>query len=116
MLRTMVLACTFAALICFCSSVPAATINIVPGEALQSNAPALAAFRFDVKRLWLHSLRRRSQNDRTTWAKFGRLAERWLPPVCITHPWPSARFYVKYPRQEPGALVAHAGICAGGAG
>ena len=31
-------------------------------------------------------------------------------------PWPSARFYVKHPRQEPGALAAHAGICAGGAG
>ncbi len=85
-------------------------------HAVPTNAPALAAFRYDVKRLWLQALRRRSQNDRTTWAKFGRLAERWLPKVRITHPWPTARFYVRHPRQEPGALVAHAGICAGGAG
>ncbi len=85
-------------------------------HAVPTNAPALAAFRYDVKRLWLHALRRRSQNDRTTWAKFGRLAERWLPKVRITHPWPSERFYVKHPRQEPGALAALAGICAGGAG
>jgi|ETNmetMinimDraft_13_1059891.scaffolds.fasta_scaffold00454_8 hypothetical protein len=28
----------------------------------------------------------------------------------------SARFYVKHPRQEPGALAAQAGIRAGGAG
>jgi len=84
--------------------------------AVPTNGPALSAFRADVKRLWWQSLRRRSQNDRTTWAKFGRLAERWLPQVRITHPWPNVRFFVKYPRQEPGALVAHAGICAGGAG
>ena len=28
----------------------------------------------------------------------------------------AVRFFVKHPRQEPGALAAHAGICAGGAG
>ncbi len=84
--------------------------------AVPTNARAFGAFRFDGKRLWWQSLCRRSQNDRTTWAKFGRLAERWLPLVRISHPWPSARFFVKYPRQEPGALAAHAGICAGGAG
>ena len=88
---------------------------------LRSRTPVLVrqelfGFRFDVKRLWLQFLCGRSQNDRTIWAKFGRLAERWLPPVRITHPWPSLRFFVKHPRQEPGALAAHAGICAGGAG
>jgi len=85
-------------------------------HAVPTNAPALGAFRHDVKRLWLRALRRRSQNDRTSWAKFGRLADRWLPKVRITHPWPTERFFVKHPRQEPGALAAHAGICAGGAG
>ena len=85
-------------------------------HAVPTNAPALAAFRYDVKRLWLRALRRRSQNDRTTWARLGRLADRWLPKVRITHPWPSQRFFVKHPRQEPGALAAHAGICAGRAG
>jgi group II intron reverse transcriptase/maturase len=84
--------------------------------AVPTNGPALAAFRSDIERMWWQSLRRRSQNDRTKWAKFGRLAKRWLAPVCITHPWPSVRFFVKNPRQEPSALGAHAGICAGGAG
>ncbi len=85
-------------------------------HAVPTNRPALVAFRRDVVRLWLRALRRRSQNDRTTWAKVGRLAERWLPQVQILHPWPTARFFVKHPRQEPGALAAHAGICAGGRG
>jgi group II intron reverse transcriptase/maturase len=85
-------------------------------HAVPTNRPALAAFRRDVKRSWLHALRRRSQNDRTTWAKFAKLAEYWLPKVRILHPWPTVRFYVKHPRQEPGALAAHAGICAGGRG
>lgn len=48
MLRTLVFACISAALIGFCSTIsspaPAATINIVPGPALEANAPALAAF------------------------------------------------------------------------
>ncbi len=35
-------------------------------HAVPTNRPALAAFRRDVKRSWLHALRRRSQNDRTT--------------------------------------------------
>jgi hypothetical protein len=34
----------------------------------------------------------------------------------VREAWPSHRFYVSHPRQEPGALAAHAGICAGGAG
>ena len=85
-------------------------------HAVPTNRPALAAFRRDVKRSWLHALRRRSQNDRTTWARFAKLAEYWLPKVRILHPWPTVRFFVKHPRQEPGALAAHAGICAGGRG
>ncbi len=85
-------------------------------HAVPTNRPALAAFRRDVKRHWLHALRRGSQNDRTTWAKVAKLAEYWLPKVRILHPWPTVRFHVKHPRQEPGALAAHAGICAGGRG
>jgi len=85
-------------------------------HAVPTNARAIAAFRHDVKRLWLRTLRRRSQNDHMTWAKFGPVADRWLPRARILHPWPNQRFVVKHPRQEPGALAAHAGICAGGAG
>ncbi len=84
--------------------------------AVPTNAPALNAFRYQVRRFWLKALRRRSQNDRMTWRVIAKLAERWLPPVKIHHPWPSTRFFVKHPRQEPGALAVHAGICAGGGG
>ena len=42
----------------------------------------------------------------------------WRPPTAlprILHPWPSTRFAVNHPRWEPGAQIAPAGICAGGA-
>ena len=84
--------------------------------AVPTNASALGAFRYQVTRFWRKALRRRSQNDRMTWRVIAKLAARWLPPVKIHHPWPSIRFYVKHPRQEPGALAVHAGICAGGRG
>lgn len=84
--------------------------------AVPTNAPALGAFRYQVIRFWRKALRRRSQNDRMTWRVIAKLAARWLPSVKILHPWPSIRFFVKYPRQEPGALAVHAGICAGGGG
>ncbi len=85
-------------------------------HAVPTNAASLAAFLYYVKRAWRLSLRRRSQNDRMTWAKLGKMAARWLPKACVLHPRPSQRFDVRHPRQEPGALAAHAGICAGGAG
>ena len=36
-------------------------------------------------------------------------------PVRIIHPWPHERFAVKHPRWKPGAQIAPAGFCAGGA-
>ena len=39
---------------------------------------------------------------------------RWLPPARILHPWPERAIRRPHPRQEPSALAAHAGICAGG--
>ena len=36
------------------------------------------------------------------------------PPVRILHPWPERALRRQNPRQEPSALDAHAGICAGG--
>ena len=72
--------------------------------------------RWQVRRIWLKALRRRSQNHRMTWAKFERRTDGWLPQARILHPWPSQRFDVRHPRQEPGALAVHAGIWAGGAG
>jgi len=83
-------------------------------HAVPTNWAALGTLRYHVVRLWRRSLLRRSQKDRTTWARIAALAERWLPRPRILHPWPSARFIVKHPRWEPGARIGLAGFCAGG--
>jgi hypothetical protein len=36
--------------------------------------------------------------DRITWARMDRLADEWLPPPHVLHPWPEERLAVKYPR------------------
>ena len=84
-------------------------------HAVPTNIRSLAAFRYHVTVLWHRTLRRRSQKDWTTWERISRLAGAYLPPARILHPWPWARFAVKHPRWEPGARIAPAGICAGGA-
>jgi group II intron reverse transcriptase/maturase len=84
-------------------------------HAVPTNARSLAAFRYHVTVLWHRALRRRSQKDWTSWERISRLAAEYLPPARILHPWPSVRFAVKHPRWEPGARIAPAGICAGGA-
>jgi RNA-directed DNA polymerase len=61
-------------------------------HAIPTNIHALQQFRKQVTRHWHRALRRRSQTDRTTWARMNRLAERWLPAARIQHPWPTERF------------------------
>jgi group II intron reverse transcriptase/maturase len=51
------------------------------------NSRALAAFRFQVGRLWYHALSRRSQNGRVRWARMRRLISRWLPLPRVFHPF-----------------------------
>ena len=63
-----------------------------------TNIRSLTAFRYFVGRLWLHTLRRRSQKDRFSWDRLTRLAAEWLPAPRILHPWPDARFAVNHPR------------------
>ncbi|HET9481850.1 MAG TPA: group II intron reverse transcriptase/maturase [Candidatus Polarisedimenticolia bacterium] len=67
-------------------------------HAVPTNGRALGAFRYHVTNLWRRTLRRRSQKDRTTWARVTTLADDWLPRPRILHPWPSQRFAVKHPR------------------
>jgi RNA-directed DNA polymerase len=67
-------------------------------HAVPTNIRSLKAFRYFVERLWLRTLRRRSQKDRLAWARLSRLATEWLPPPRILHPWPNARFAVNHPR------------------
>ena len=54
----------------------------------------LQRFVIRLRRLWLRSLRRRSQKDRTTWADITRLQEAYWPKLGIRHPWPTERLTV----------------------
>jgi len=85
-------------------------------HAVPTNARALDVFRHRVTDLWRRTLRRRSQKDRTTWARMTQLANDWLPKPIILHPWPSERFAVTHPRWEPYAGKPPVRFCAGGAG
>ena len=72
-------------------------------HAVPTNYPSLSAFLYHVKRLWLHTLRRRSQRSRMLWERFGRIAADFLPKPRILHPWPQTRFSVMHPRWKPSA-------------
>jgi RNA-directed DNA polymerase len=63
-------------------------------HAVPLNFAALSAFRYHIKRLWLRTLRRRSQKDRFAWERMPKLANDFLPQPKILHPWPSVRFAV----------------------
>jgi len=69
--------------------------------AVPTNGKSLSNFRTQVVRHWLHSLRRRSQHDRTNWERMQRLIERWIPPVKILHDWPDERFDVRTRGRSP---------------
>jgi RNA-directed DNA polymerase len=84
-------------------------------HAVPLNGGALEAFRTQVVGLWLKTLRRRSQKDRFKWEWIWRLADEWLPPPRILHPWPQQRFALTHPRWEPDAGKLHVRFCAGGA-
>ena len=66
--------------------------------AVPGNTVSLDVFRTQVQRSWLRALRRRSQRHRMAWSRFSRYCEKWLPHARVLHPYPSVRFYAKYPR------------------
>jgi group II intron reverse transcriptase/maturase len=83
-------------------------------HAVPTNGAAVRAFYYYVKRIWLRTLRRRSQKDRFSWQRMHRLAAAWLPQPRILHPYPDKRFAVMHPRWEPCAGIPPARIWAGG--
>jgi RNA-directed DNA polymerase len=60
--------------------------------AVPGNANTVAAFRTQVTRHWYKALRRRSQRTRLNWTRMNRLANKWLPPARVRHPFPEVRF------------------------
>ncbi len=83
--------------------------------AVPDNTEALNAFRKGLIRHWLRSLRRRSQRSTLTWERMraprGPMATSTADSASLAR----AAIRRHHPRQEPSALDAHAGICAGGA-
>jgi group II intron reverse transcriptase/maturase len=69
--------------------------------AVPGNGKVVNAFRFQAVRHWHWALRRRSQRSRLNWKRMSRLAQRWLPPVRIMHPWPDARFHARIQARSP---------------
>lgn len=68
----------------------------VPG-----NGPRLQAFRFAIGRLWYRALRRRSQNDRTSWKRARRFIDAHIPTARICHPYPDQRLRVTTRGRSP---------------
>jgi hypothetical protein len=69
--------------------------------AVPGNTHAVAAFRTQATRHWFKALRRRSQRSRITWTRMNRLANRWLPPARVMHPFPDVRFDAKTQGRSP---------------
>ncbi len=67
-------------------------------HAVPGNTERLKQFRTQVARLWMRSLRRRSQRHRMTWGRFMRICDPWLPRPKVRHPYPNVRFDAKHPR------------------
>jgi hypothetical protein len=72
-------------------------IDAIPSCQDQRSSLRPPLFRHHVTDLWRRTLRRRSHEDRITWARMTQLADTWLPKPTILHPWPSARFAVTHP-------------------
>jgi group II intron reverse transcriptase/maturase len=69
--------------------------------AVPGNSDRINAFYNEVTRLWLHSLRKRSQRHRLPWTRMRRISARWLPTPKRMHPFPNARFDAKTQGRSP---------------
>jgi RNA-directed DNA polymerase len=69
--------------------------------AVPGNSEKVSAFRTQLIWHWHRALRRRSQRDRTNWQRMARIATRWLPPICVTHPFPAERFAARPQGRSP---------------
>ena len=67
-------------------------------HAVPGNSDRVQSFRTAVVRLWLRTLRRRSQRRTLTWKRFAPLATVWIPYPRVLHPYPNVRFAATHPR------------------
>lgn len=62
--------------------------------AIPGNGTVLDGFKTAVSKLWLKSLRRRSQKSKINWKRLTRLIRMFIPRVRILHPYPNQRLSV----------------------
>ena len=67
-------------------------------HAVPGNFASLWSFRFEIRKRWLHVIRRRSQRSRMTWELLECLATQWLPLPAILHPYTHLRFAARHLR------------------
>ncbi|WP_439400546.1 hypothetical protein ACRQ5Q_43835 (plasmid) [Bradyrhizobium sp. PMVTL-01] len=67
--------------------------------AVSGNHPSL--WWFFVKRLWLTSVKPRSQTARLNWERFIQLVDRFFPPIRTIHPLPCQRFDARTQGRSP---------------
>lgn len=74
--------------------------GVVRYFAVPGNLKSMRALYTAIGRMWMHSIRRRSQKARTrwTWERFYRLQAHWLPRPRVSHPYPNQRFDAKHSR------------------
>jgi RNA-directed DNA polymerase len=58
------------------------------------NTARLKMFRYRITQIWHYTLCRRSQVRPVRWPRMAKLAEHWLPPIRICHPYPNQRLIV----------------------
>jgi hypothetical protein len=69
--------------------------------AVSGNHPSLWWFFNKVKRLWLASLKRRSQTARLSWERFIQFVAGFFPPIRTLHPLPCHRFDARTRGRSP---------------
>jgi hypothetical protein len=81
--------------------------------AVSGNHPSMWWFCNPVRRLWLQSLRRRSQKAHLSWERFIRIADRFFPPIKLLT---RCLFTASTPKPEGGARCvssARRDLCGG---
>ena len=58
------------------------------------NTARLKMFGYRITQIWHRTLCRRSQVRPVRWPRMAKLAEHWLPPIRICHPYPNQRLIV----------------------
>jgi RNA-directed DNA polymerase len=69
--------------------------------AVSGNDASIWLFFNEVRRLWLHRIRRRSQKGYMSWDRFVRITSRFFPRIRLLHPHPCYRFDVRTQGRSP---------------